>query len=398
MTTHTPPQRRHTGTGRRFSRRLLTTLAVLTAATLLAALYVDRQLTDAMALPEGLRPAWRTLLALTAIATPAGLLAPWFDRRATRLAIAWPGLILMGWFSTLVILTLFRNVLTALAGIFSDMVPAWSSPGARAVVLLALTASVVGYVNARRLPGIRRLDFPHPRIDPGLDGLRIVQLSDIHVGPTIGARQMRRLVAACNQLAPDLVVITGDVVDGSPARLEGAVAELAALQTRHGVFMVPGNHDYYSGIHDWLPVFARHGIRVLLNSHEAVRTGSSTLYLAGVTDHSAHRFVATHRSDAEAALRGIPEQAPVVMLAHQPVQGLHMPSERIMLQLSGHTHGGQFFPWRYAVPLQQPITAGLSDKLGHAVYVSRGTGYWGPPKRILSPAEITLITLLAPPG
>lgn len=394
-----PAPASHDGPPRpRLNRRLLNTLAVLTSVCLLAAWHVDSQLSAALGLPPAWHTAWRALLLITALATPAGLLAPWLDRRALRVAVAWPGLILMGWFSTLFILTLLRDLTLVVAAVTALHDAELTQVSARAVALLSLLASTLGYFNARRVPPVKPLDFAHPRISKGLHGLRIVQLSDIHVGPTIRARQIRRLVAACNRLQPDLVVITGDVVDGRPDRLAAAIAEFASLQARHGVFMVPGNHDYYSGIHAWLPVFEQQGIRVLLNTHAVIRHGTGTLYLAGVTDPSAARFVPAQRSDAEAALRGIPPEAAVVMLAHQPVQAHDMPSERILLQLSGHTHGGQFFPWGYAVPLQQPITAGLSDKFGHAVYVSRGTGYWGPPKRLLSPSEITLITLRGSPG
>lgn len=386
------------GTGRRWSIRLLVILAILSGVALLAAALIDTQLTPALDLSGTALALWRGLLLVAALGTPAGLLAPMIRHPGLQRLVAWPGLILMGWFSTLAILTLLRALLPGVAGWMAVEPDAWARAGALAVIGLSLLATALGYFNARRVPPLKRLDFRSPRLGPGLDGLRIIQLSDIHVGPTIGAAQVRRIVAACNREAPDLVVITGDVVDGPPWRLESAVAELGWLQTRHGVFMVPGNHDYYSGIHAWLPAFARCGIEVLLNTHRAITIGGEMLYVAGVTDHSAHRFVASHRSSPETALRGIPADAPVLMLAHQPVQGQDMPSERIMLQLSGHTHGGQFFPWGWLVPLQQPITAGLSEKLGHPVYVSRGTGYWGPPKRLLSPAEITLITLAADPG
>lgn len=383
--------------GRRLSTRLLVIMLVFTSVTAAFACLVDAWLTPALGLQPAALRLWRCLLLAAAVGTPVGLLAPMIRTPTLQRLLAWPGLILMGWFSSLVILSLLRELALMLAGLLTDAVPAWRESSAQAVLALSLLASLIGYVNARRVPALKRVSFPTPRIGPALDGLRIVQLSDIHVGPTIGAAQVRRMVAACNRVEPDLVVITGDVVDGPPQRLGRAVSELGGLRARHGVFMVPGNHDYYSGIASWLPVFAACGVDVLLNAHRAIAVAGEALYVAGVTDHSAHRFVPAQRSSAEAALRGIPADAPVLMLAHQPVQGRHMPSRRIMLQLSGHTHGGQFFPWGWLVPLQQPITAGLSRRLGHAIYVSRGTGYWGPPKRLLSPAEITVITLRADP-
>lgn len=381
--------------GRRRLRQVLPRLSILVGIVALVAWYAYARLTPALDLGTDWQPVWRTTLVFAVIGMPVGMLAPLIRRPGLQQLVAWPGLLLMGWFSTLVILTLVRDLALGLLAFWPLVQAQFGRPSAIAVLALSLCASLLGLYNARRVPALRHLDFASDRIGPALDGLRIIQLSDIHIGPTIGAGHIRKIVEACNREAPDLVVITGDVVDGSPGRLEPGVAELGRLQTRHGVYMVPGNHDYYSGLQRWLPVYVRHGIDVLLNAHRAIRVGTETLYVAGVTDHSAHHFVASQRSDAEAALRGVPADAPVLMLAHQPVQGRDMPGERILLQLSGHTHGGQFFPWGWAVPLQQPITAGLSRRLGHPVYVSRGTGYWGPPKRLFSPAEITVITLRA---
>jgi uncharacterized protein len=189
------------------------------------------------------------------------------------------------------------------------------------------------------------------------------------------------------------VAITGDLVDGSVKELARHVAPLADLKSRHGSFFVTGNHEYYSGVHGWVEELQRLGLRVLHNEHVVLRHQGAELVLAGVPDHTGHHFDAQHRSDPEAALRGAPPGVPRVLLAHQPRTAPAAAAAGFDLQLSGHTHGGQFLPWSLFVPLQQPYTAGL-HRLGRLwIYVSRGTGYWGPPKRIGAPSEIAELRL-----
>jgi predicted MPP superfamily phosphohydrolase len=174
------------------------------------------------------------------------------------------------------------------------------------------------------------------------------------------------------------------------------VAPLSGLRSRHGSFFVTGNHEYYAGAAPWLAEVRRLGIRVLLNEHVLIEQGGSTLVLAGVTDFMAHHFDPTHQSDPRAALAGAPSDAGArVLLAHQPRSATGAEQAGFDLQLSGHTHGGQFLPWVFFVRFQQPFTAGL-HRLGRLwVYVSRGTGYWGPPKRFGAPSEITRLRLVA---
>jgi uncharacterized protein len=180
------------------------------------------------------------------------------------------------------------------------------------------------------------------------------------------------------------------------AELRDHVAPLARLQSRHGSFFVTGNHEYYAGAVPWIAELRRLGIRVLHNEHVLIRRDTATLVLAGVPDYSAGRFHQDHRSDPEAALEGAPPEAAArILLAHQPRTAPAAEKAGFDLQLSGHTHGGQFWPWIHFVRFQQPFTAGL-HRLGRMwVYVSRGTGYWGPPKRFGAPSEITEVRLVA---
>jgi hypothetical protein len=191
-----------------------------------------------------------------------------------------------------------------------------------------------------------------------------------------------------------MVAVTGDLVDGSVAQLRSHVAPLGGLTSRHGTYFVTGNHEYYSGVTAWVAELRDLGVNVLLNEHVVLRHNDSALVIAGVTDHSGHHFDASHRSDPVAAIATAPDDVVRILLAHQPRSAAAALQAGFQLQLSGHTHGGQFWPWNFFVRLQQPFTAGLHRLQSLWVYTSRGTGYWGPPKRFGAPSEITHLRLV----
>lgn len=318
-----------------------------------------------------------------------------------RMALAWAGMLAMGWFSSLFVFTLLRDgllLLTALTRLLwpdSVSAAAVALPSALLVVAASLVATAVGAWNARRTAAVVRVDVPIAGLPPDLHGFTIAQISDIHVGPTIRASYVRAIVDRVNGLQVDMVAVTGDLVDGSVAELAAHVAPLAALTSRHGSFFVTGNHEYYSGVHAWIAELRRLDITVLLNEHVVLRHGGSDMVVAGVTDHSAHHFDVRHRSDPRLALDGSPPDAAMrLLLAHQPRSATAAADAGFHLQLSGHTHGGQFWPWNHFVRLQQPFTAGLHRLQDLWVYTSRGTGYWGPPKRFGAPSEITQLRLV----
>ncbi|HZQ62571.1 MAG TPA: metallophosphoesterase [Casimicrobiaceae bacterium] len=315
--------------------------------------------------------------------------------------LAWVGLVAAGSFSSLFVLTVLRDVALVGAHLVHLVVPdvvsleETSRFSARAVPLLTLAFTVVGYVNARRRARVRSLDVAIPDLPPQLEGFSIAQISDLHVGPTIKGDYVRAVVEAVNELEADMIAITGDLVDGGVHELRAHTRPLADLRARHGTYFVTGNHEYYSGAHAWIAELDRMGIRVLMNEHVVLERETVRLVVAGVTDYSAHHFDAAHRSDPGKALAGAPQDAAVkLLLAHQPRSALAAVEHGYDLQLSGHTHGGQFLPWNFFVRMQQPFTAGLHrlDRLW--VYVSRGTGYWGPPKRLGAPSEITHLRLV----
>ncbi len=245
------------------------------------------------------------------------------------------------------------------------------------------------------MPRLREVDITLSRLPRCMDGLSMVQLTDVHIGNTIGADFVHAVVTAANAANPDVIVITGDLVDGPVEKLRAAAAPLANLRARHGVFFVTGNHEYYSGVDSWIAYLTELGIRVLRN--ERVRIGNDSNYfdLAGIDDYRAYLF-SGHGPDLKAALAGRDPSKELVLLAHQPRHVHEAKKHNVGLQLSGHTHGGQIWPWHYVAKASQGgLLAGHSRHERTQLYISRGTGYWGPPVRIFAKSEITRVTLSA---
>jgi predicted MPP superfamily phosphohydrolase len=371
--------------------------------------YVALRLLPGVVAAAGAPSAWLlgVLLAVSACMVPLALRrrrgkrTPAEVRRSDLLA--WASLSLMGLFSSLFVLTLLRDVVELvllLAGLLgAPRVPGhWLELSACGVVVLALLSTLLGLYNARRPPRVKIVDVPLKDLPAALHGFKIAQISDMHIGPTIKRPAMKYVVSTINRLEVDVVAITGDLVDGNVYELSRHVAPLAGLRSRHGTFFVTGNHEYYSGVHPWLKYLPTLGVRVLLNEHVILLHRHAPIVLAGVTDFSAASYDTSHRSDVALAVTGAPRAAVKVLLAHQPRSAPAAEAAGFDLQISGHTHGGQFLPWNFFVRFQQPFTAGLHRVKEMLVYVSRGTGYWGPPKRLGSPSEITLLRLVQATG
>jgi len=315
------------------------------------------------------------------------------DRGPWAVMLPW---LTMGFFSYLLVLTIFRDaslIASALA-LPQEAHEPWIRISSIGVMALTPAITLVGFFMARRVAPVLNVEVPLAGLPKELEGFTIAQISDIHVGQTIRRNFVEAIVDRVNLLRADMIAITGDVVDGSVQALAHHTEPLARLTSRHGTYFVTGNHEYYSGVHAWISEIERLGARVLINEHVVLDHDGAVLTVAGVTDWSAHHFDPSHKSDPHAAARGAPEHAPKVLLAHQPRSAPFAEAAGYQLQLSGHTHGGQFWPWNFLVHLQQPFTAGL-NRLGRMwVYVSRGTGYWGPPMRFGVPSEIALIRLV----
>jgi predicted MPP superfamily phosphohydrolase len=337
------------------------------------------------------------LLAVACVFIPLSIRARSMKNQRIADGVAWVGFVAMGFVSSLFVLTLLRDVFLLGAALLEGIQHAafLSAPSARCAVALAAFATVAGLRLARRRPGVVEIDIPVAHLPKALHGFSIVQISDVHVGPTIKRGFVEAIVARVNALKADLIAVTGDLVDGSVQQLAPHTAPFGKLTARHGAYFVTGNHEYYSGERAWTQEFTRLGMTVLKNRHVVLKHDGASLVLAGVADYGAHHFDPAQRSDPNAALRGAPAGAGAkLLLAHQPSSAPAAAAAGFDVQLSGHTHGGQFWPWNLFVRFFQPFTSGLHRLRNLRVYVSRGTGYWGPPNRFGVPSEITRIRLV----
>ncbi|WP_419785002.1 metallophosphoesterase [Pseudodesulfovibrio sp.] len=261
--------------------------------------------------------------------------------------------------------------------------------------LLAATVPLTGYAayEANRTPSVLGNDIPIHDLPAGLDGFAIAQISDTHIGVTLGKEWARKVVDEVNALGPDMIVHTGDMVDGTVAGLRNAVSPFADLSARHGVWFCTGNHEYYSGVFPWLRHIRELGMTPLINENRLVDTGNGKILLAGVTDYGAARMYPPHVSSPSAAMEGAQAHDVSILLAHRPRSVFEAAKAGFDIQLSGHTHGGQYFPYTLAIHLFQPYVRGPYTHEATHLYVNQGTGYWGPPMRLGTVPEITLHTL-----
>jgi uncharacterized protein len=326
----------------------------------------------------------------------------WFgdrDRRSRHEWVQTLSFLCMGWVSFVFVLTVTRDVLliaTAALPPLAAVHERLEESGAGWVPVGALAAVCVGALAALRGPYVRRVDIPVEGLAPDLHGIRIVQISDLHAGPTMRRAYVQRVVDMTKQLAPDLIALTGDIVDGSVSRLASRVAPLQALTSGGRAFFVLGNHDYYSGAAPWTAHFEAMGFRVLRNEHVVIVRGAARLLVGGVIDFAARMSDPDARPRPDLATDGDAQLAFRLLLAHNPKIAPLAERAGFDLQLSGHTHAGQFFPWTIVIHwVHGPHAAGLSRRGRLWVYVSAGTGTWGPPVRLGSRPELTVLRLVA---
>ena len=261
--------------------------------------------------------------------------------------------------------------------------------------IIGTAALMTGYgvYEARRKPVLEEVTVPLVGMGSESNGFKIAQFTDIHAGYTIKRNFIQSAVEQVNSLGADAIVFTGDMVDGTVQNLKDDVAPLKDLDAPKGVYFVTGNHEYYSGVESWIEEMDRLGLTVLLNDHKIIQHNGTRIKLAGVTDYRAESILPTHKSDPKGALGELTESDVNILLAHQPKSIFSAADLGFDLQISGHTHGGQYIPWSFLVTLDQPFIKGLHQYKNTWIYVNRGTGYWGPPVRVGIPSEVTLITL-----
>jgi len=260
----------------------------------------------------------------------------------------------------------------------------------------ALTLSGAGVWQALQIPEVRTVEITLPNLPAEMDGLRLAQISDLHASRVFEENWVQSVVDKTNALKPDLILLTGDVIDGSPEARANDVVPLKQLEARLGVFAIPGNHEYYSGYEQWMREFDHLGLRMLLNQHVVITENGFSLVLAGLTDRTAERF-GEATPDIAKALTGAPKNAPLILMDHQPREAKNNSQAGVDLQLSGHTHGGQIIGIHWLTQwANKGYVSGLYQIGRMQLYVSNCAGLWpGLPLRLGRPSEITLIILRA---
>ncbi|MBY0287858.1 MAG: metallophosphoesterase [Mycobacteriaceae bacterium] len=379
----------------RRSRKLGRLTVVLTIVLLLFAVPWWTLLGPGTAWPPALFVAGTLLLVTAAGALPTLMVLGHGRRHSDRAAVAGDALLGAAW--VLFVWSVLGQVagLLLLAGGVGD--PARSRWVAGGVLVATVVLLVWGYAEAMRVPRVRELDVAIARLGRGLDGLRVALITDTHYGPIDRARWSAAVVARVNELGADVACHVGDIADGTVDVRENQASPLAGVGATSARVYVTGNHEYFSEAQGWLDYMERIGWDALHNRHIIVERGGDRLVVAGVDDATAKASgVDGHGANLDAALAGADPTLPVLLLAHQPKQVGRAVRAGVDLQVSGHTHGGQIWPFNYLVRLDQPVVQGLSRHGERTqLYTSRGTGFWGPPFRVFAPSEITLLTLRA---
>jgi len=392
--------------------RWLPHLGFLLAILLVPALthrYLWVRLVRDTALPEP----WRRVATVALVVLSASLTLAFFLPRilspSALRAFRWPAYVWMGLFFFLLVVVALGDGIRLVAWLASK-ISSGAAQGAERRLFLRRTvgavatafatgAGVLALWGARKRLVVKNVPVTLRRLPAALDGTTIVQITDMHVGDLLGRSFVEEVVRVVNTLDADVVVITGDLVDASVSHLRAAIAPLKGLSSKRGVFFVTGNHEYIvsldaRGAEEWIEELSRLGIRTLANERVSIGDADASFDLAGVHDSNAAGFTrGAHREDVSRALAGRDPSREVVLLAHQPRALAEAVRHGVGLQLSGHTHGGQIWPFGFLVALTQPILAGLGRRGETQIYVSRGTGFWGPPMRLGNPAEVTRIVL-----
>ena len=367
-------------------------LVVAAAVVALMHLYLWKRLVRDTTRSARLRRAGTAAVVALAVLVAATLTLPRRVGPEVAQWFAWPGYLWFGVLFYLVVVLLLLELPRLAVRKTDEGRRLFLARSAAVVAGVAATGITgMGVVSALGTPEVRRVGVPVRRLDPAFHGYRIAVVSDIHLGPLLGRGHTERLVRMINEADVDLVAMVGDLADGTVAELGHAAEPLQDLVSRDGVYFVTGNHEYYSGHQQWVTELERLGLRYLRNTRETLTRGAGRLDIAGITDVTGRSF--DDSPDLGAALRGRDDADPVVLLAHQPVQVEAAAAARVDLQLSGHTHGGQLYPFHHVVALAQPGVSGLSKVDDTWLYVTNGAGFWGPPVRVGAPPDISIIEL-----
>lgn len=341
--------------------------------------------------PTAVFAAATALFAVVVVALPLLMMVGHGRRHIDRAAAVGDGLLGAAW--VLFVWTIIGQAARLVLHLFG--VDNAGRIAAVATLVVAAALLIWGYTEAMRVPRVKNVDVVIPRLGKGLDGLRVVAVTDTHFGPIDRTEWSRGLTDAVNNLDADILCHVGDIADGTAVQRAAMAAPLAEMRATFARVYVTGNHEYFSEAQGWLEHMDHLGWNVLHNRHTIVERGGDRLVVAGIDDATARASgVAGHGANLAAALDGADPDLPIFLLAHQPKQIGGAVNTGVDLQISGHTHGGQIWPFNYLVRLDQPVVHGLSKHGDRTqLYTSRGSGFWGPPFRVFAPSEITVLTL-----
>lgn len=366
-------------------------------------IYLYRRLTAPYDLSKRQRIACFCAGIFVALIVPCAFLTRLMRHVPGQEHLAFLGFATMGCVAVLVTFIVARDlVLLAVTGLRRAFKAPAVDPSKRRFFLQASNAGIAaaaagvagaGLQGGQQAPSVERIDLPIKNLHNDLIGLKIVQISDLHLGATSGVEEMKRVADRVQALEPDLIAVTGDLVDGPVEELAEGLAPLLKMSAPLGVHFCTGNHEYYAGWKPWCEHLQAKGWKVLINEHKLLQHGEAKVMVAGIPDRKAPRFEPTHACDLAKTLAGCGSPDLRLLLAHQPRSIAELKPGSFDLMLSGHTHGGQFFPFTLLVHLFQPLVAGLYREKDMWVYVNRGTTHWGPPLRLGARQEITLLTM-----
>ncbi len=315
---------------------------------------------------------------------------PWFK------TLSWIGTSYIGFWGTFAMISIPIDLVEMFYVLLNEGQSFRNHMLSLAIFATALGMVVIGYFTVLFGPKVVEVDIADARLPENLKNFRIAQISDLHIGPTIQSRYVNRVVKKTNEINPDIIVITGDLVDAHTESIKIHLQPLADLKAKYGVFYVTGNHEYYWGIQTLLPELKNVGLNILMNTNHVLEVNGSKILLAGIPDPAGSHVSENHRPNIQKARHSPSKTDYNILLAHRPDPYRFAEDQGFHLQFSGHTHAGQFFPFSLLIPLAHKYYRGLNRHGNLWLYVNPGTGYWGPANRFGVAPEITLATLVAP--
>lgn len=320
-------------------------------------------------------------------AKPKVFETPWF------MILTWIGSTFMGFWGTYIMIAIPVDVVALIYSFFNHGESFLTVNAHFGIFLLAVLMTVFGFLSVLRGPKIVKIKIPNVDLPEALVDLKIAQISDLHIGPTIQSRYVKRVVRKTNEQNPDIIVITGDLVDAHTESIKKHLQPLADLKSKYGVFYVTGNHEYYWGMKTLFQELKNVGFTILNNENKIININGSRILIAGIPDPMAAQLGSEFRPDIKLSRQTQEKTDFNILLAHRPDPYTAAEELGFNLQFSGHTHAGQFFPFSLLIPFAHKYYRGLNQHKNMWLYVNPGTGYWGPANRFGIASEITLARL-----